>query len=54
MNSNVKICNEKNYFELVKPTYIDIWYPKLKNETIESKFIPLSEDECKVLIIYQK
>lgn len=52
MNSNVKICNEKNYFELVKPTYIDIWYPKLENETIESKFIPLSEDECKVLIIY--
>ncbi|MBD3193544.1 MAG: hypothetical protein GF317_00710 [Candidatus Lokiarchaeota archaeon] len=51
-NIHIKRCDRDNIFKVVKPTFIDIWYPQLQKETIETKFIPITENECKTLIYY--
>ena len=51
MHPKVKQKSE-DIFVVASPTYMENWYEILKDETIESKFIPITNDECKFLITH--
>lgn len=44
-NPNVPSFTDQTPFQCASPTYMEKWYDLLKDETIESHFIPLEQDE---------
>ncbi len=53
MNTSKHIYEvNKDYFEFIKPTFIENWNKELYNLSIMQKGIKLSFDEMKILHIY--